>query len=73
MFLTSLEFLTKAQKVISSSSVEVSDHNLLNPPMILNRLATSEQKMQRLIANSLGIGLNTSVQISMKAVSSLMI
>ena len=41
--------------------------------MTLNKLVTSEQKMQLLIANSLGIDLYTSVQISMKAVSSLMI
>ena len=38
-----------------------------------NNLVTSEQKMQWLIANALGTDLNTSVQISMKAVSSLII
>ena len=37
----------------------------------LNISVTSEQKMQWLIANALGTDLNTSVQISMKAVSSL--
>jgi hypothetical protein len=43
--------------------------------MILNKLVTSEQKMQWLIANALGTDLNTSVQLStrMKAVSSLII
>ena len=48
----------------------------LNPQsesMRLNKSVTSEQKMQWLIANSLGTDLNTSVQISMKAVSSLII
>ena len=39
--------------------------------MKLNKLVTSEQKMQWLIANSLGTDLDTSVQVSMKAVSSL--
>ena len=38
-----------------------------------DKLVTSEQKMQWLIANSLGTDLNTSVQLSMKAVSSLII
>ena len=41
--------------------------------MRLNKLVTSEQKMQWLIANALGTDLNTSVQLSMKAVSSLVI
>ena len=39
--------------------------------MGLNILVKSEQKMQWLIANALGTDLNTSVQLSMKAVSSL--
>ena len=38
--------------------------------MRLNILVKSEQKMQWLIANALGTDLNTSVQLSMKAVSS---
>ena len=41
--------------------------------MRLNNLVTSEQKMMWLIANALGTDLNTSVQLSMKAVSSLII
>ena len=41
--------------------------------MRLNILVKSEQKMQWLIANALGTDLNTSVQLSMKAVSSLII
>ena len=38
--------------------------------MILNKLVTSEQKMDWVIANALGTDLNASVQLSMKAVSS---
>ena len=41
--------------------------------MRLNKLVTSEQKMQCLIANALGADLNSSVQLSMKAVSSLIV
>ena len=41
--------------------------------MKLNKPVTSEQKMQWLIAKSLGTNLDASVQISMKAVSSLII
>ena len=39
----------------------------------LSKLVTSEQKMQWLIANALGTDLITSVQFSMKAVSSLIV
>jgi hypothetical protein len=39
--------------------------------MRLNKLVTSEQKMKSQIAKALGTDLNTSVQLSMKAVSSL--
>ena len=49
------------------------DLNPQSESIRLNKLVTSEQKLQWLIAKSLGIDLNTSVQISMKAVSSLMI
>jgi hypothetical protein len=38
--------------------------------IILNNLVTSEQKMQWLIADALATDLNTSVKLSMKAVSS---
>ena len=41
--------------------------------MRLNKLVTSEQKMQWLIANALAADLTSSVQLSMKAVSSLII
>ena len=41
--------------------------------MRLNKLVTSEQKMEWVIANALETDLNTSVQLSMKAVSSLII
>ena len=41
--------------------------------MRLNKLVASEQKMQCLIANALGTDLNTSVQLSMNAVSALII
>jgi hypothetical protein len=63
----------KAQKAVSSSSMEVSDY--LSVPesestLGLNKLVTSDQKMQWLIANALGTDLNTSVRLSMKAVSS---
>ena len=66
----------KGQKAISSSSVVVSDHLPFVSAveaMRLNNLVTSEQKMMWLIANALGTDLNTSVQLSMKAVSSLII
>ena len=66
----------KAQKAISSSSVEVSDYLRFvsaSESMKLNKLVTSEQKMQWLIANALGTDLNASVQLSMKAVSELII
>ena len=36
----------------------------------MNKLVTSEQKMQWVIASALGTDLNASVQLSMKAVSS---
>ena len=39
--------------------------------MQLNIIVASEQKMQSLIAKALGTDLNMSVQLSMKAVSSL--
>ena len=38
--------------------------------MRLSKLVASEQKMQSLIAKALGTDLNTSVQLSIKAVSS---
>ena len=64
----------KAQKAISSSAVEVSDHLYPQSGSVrLNKLVKSEQKMQYLIANALETDLNTSVQLSMKAVSSLVI
>jgi len=64
----------KGRKAISSSSMEVSDHLCFvsgSAPTPSSKLVTSEQKMQSLIAKALGTDLNTSVQISMKAVSSL--
>jgi hypothetical protein len=63
----------KAQETISSSSMEVSDTTFVPPirSLINGILVTSEQKMQWLIANALGTDLNSSVQLSMKAVSSL--
>ena len=61
----------KAQKAILSSSMEVSGYHSQSESMRLNKLVTSEQKMQWLIANALGTDLISSVQLSMKAVSSL--
>jgi hypothetical protein len=65
-------FLVKGQKANLSSTAEVSD-NLCSvsksASMRSNKLVTSEQKMQSLIATALRTDLNMSVQISMKAVS----
>ena len=62
----------KGQKSILFSSTEVSDHICSasrSALMQLIKLVTSEQKMQSLIAKALQTDLNTSVWISMKAVS----
>ena len=56
--------------------MEVSDHlrlYLQSNLMRLNKLVTSDRKMQCLIANALGTDLITSVQLLMKAVGSLII
>ena len=62
----------KGQKAIFSFYKEVSDHffpYLRFASMRSNKLVKSEEKMQSLIAKALQTDLNTSVQISMKAVS----